>query len=151
MSGMASTIISPSFTVSYSSLTTLFPQSLRGTLSSSSTFGRRRISINGTSSSIITIRMSNPSSRTGVICSASSSVLPSALLFDCDGVLVDTEKDGHRISFNDTFAEVSIIIITLSYFTIFFFFLKSKIKWLCTASRKCRGHCAQFCTLRLIV
>ncbi|KAL5714772.1 hypothetical protein ACHQM5_016684 [Ranunculus cassubicifolius] len=38
----------------------------------------------------------------GVTCSA---VLPSALLFDCDGVLVDTEKDGHRISFNDTFAE----------------------------------------------
>ncbi|CBI14891.3 hypothetical protein VitviT2T_026520 [Vitis vinifera] len=35
------------------------------------------------------------------VCSA----LPSALLFDCDGVLVDTEKDGHRISFNDTFAE----------------------------------------------
>nr|POF27674.1 haloacid dehalogenase-like hydrolase domain-containing protein [Quercus suber] len=31
--------------------------------------------------------------------------LPSALLFDCDGVLVDTEKDGHRISFNDTFKE----------------------------------------------
>ncbi|XWS51346.1 hypothetical protein CRYUN_Cryun12cG0169300 [Craigia yunnanensis] len=40
-------------------------------------------------------------------CSAasSSSTLPSALLFDCDGVLVDTEKDGHRISFNDTFKE----------------------------------------------
>lgn len=40
-------------------------------------------------------------------CSAvdSSSVVPSALLFDCDGVLVDTEKDGHRVSFNDTFAE----------------------------------------------
>ncbi|KAI3454358.1 hypothetical protein Pfo_011021 [Paulownia fortunei] len=37
--------------------------------------------------------------------SAASSVLPKALLFDCDGVLVDTEKDGHRISFNDTFAE----------------------------------------------
>ncbi|KAK4843783.1 hypothetical protein QYF36_012585 [Acer negundo] len=37
--------------------------------------------------------------------SSSSSVLPSALLFDCDGVLVDTEKDGHRISFNDTFTE----------------------------------------------
>ncbi|XP_050224524.1 CBBY-like protein [Mercurialis annua] len=34
-----------------------------------------------------------------------ASVLPSALLFDCDGVLVDTEKDGHRISFNDTFNE----------------------------------------------
>ncbi|KAK6123601.1 hypothetical protein DH2020_042654 [Rehmannia glutinosa] len=37
--------------------------------------------------------------------SGAPSVLPKALLFDCDGVLVDTEKDGHRISFNDTFAE----------------------------------------------
>uniref|UniRef100_A0A7N0UTI3 Uncharacterized protein n=1 Tax=Kalanchoe fedtschenkoi TaxID=63787 RepID=A0A7N0UTI3_KALFE len=46
--------------------------------------------------------------RGAVKCMASASstgVLPSALLFDCDGVLVDTEKDGHRISFNDTFAE----------------------------------------------
>uniref|UniRef100_A0A1J3JS84 Haloacid dehalogenase-like hydrolase domain-containing protein n=1 Tax=Noccaea caerulescens TaxID=107243 RepID=A0A1J3JS84_NOCCA len=44
----------------------------------------------------------------GITCSAASSspaTLPSALLFDCDGVLVDTEKDGHRISFNDTFKE----------------------------------------------
>eukprot|EP00850_Spirogloea_muscicola_P023776 SM000387S14693 [mRNA] locus=s387:17036:19619:- [translate_table: standard] len=31
--------------------------------------------------------------------------LPEALLFDCDGVLVDTERDGHRISFNDAFRE----------------------------------------------
>ncbi|TXG51348.1 hypothetical protein EZV62_023872 [Acer yangbiense] len=57
----------------------------------------------------VTRTMSLTSSR--VTCSASSSssssssVLPSALLFDCDGVLVDTEKDGHRISFNDTFTE----------------------------------------------
>jgi len=29
--------------------------------------------------------------------------LPDALLFDCDGVLVDTEKDGHRVSFNAAF------------------------------------------------
>ncbi|RLM57943.1 haloacid dehalogenase-like hydrolase domain-containing protein [Panicum miliaceum] len=36
---------------------------------------------------------------------ASAVSLPAALLFDCDGVLVDTEKDGHRISFNETFAE----------------------------------------------
>ncbi|XP_043704883.1 CBBY-like protein [Telopea speciosissima] len=43
--------------------------------------------------------------RKAVTCSASSSSLPSALLFDCDGVLVDTEKDGHRVSFNDTFSE----------------------------------------------
>jgi beta-phosphoglucomutase-like phosphatase (HAD superfamily) len=28
-----------------------------------------------------------------------------ALLFDCDGVLVDTEKDGHRVTFNQAFAE----------------------------------------------
>jgi HAD superfamily hydrolase (TIGR01509 family) len=27
-----------------------------------------------------------------------------ALLFDCDGVLVDTERDGHRIAFNQAFA-----------------------------------------------
>ena len=47
--------------------------------------------------------------RLGVVkcmASAAPSVLPKALLFDCDGVLVDTEKDGHRVSFNDTFAEV---------------------------------------------
>ncbi|MQM22212.1 hypothetical protein Taro_055261 [Colocasia esculenta] len=53
----------------------------------------------------------------GVVCSAAAAAssspsspsfgvaLPAALLFDCDGVLVDTEKDGHRISFNETFAE----------------------------------------------
>ena len=27
-----------------------------------------------------------------------------ALIFDCDGVLVDTERDGHRVAFNQTFA-----------------------------------------------
>ncbi|CAI5509314.1 unnamed protein product, partial [Closterium sp. Naga37s-1] len=32
--------------------------------------------------------------------------LPEALLFDCDGVLVDTERDGHRVSFNQAFEEV---------------------------------------------
>ncbi|GFR40830.1 hypothetical protein Agub_g1305 [Astrephomene gubernaculifera] len=31
--------------------------------------------------------------------------LPDALLFDCDGVLVDTERDGHRISFNEAFKQ----------------------------------------------
>lgn len=48
-----------------------------------------------------------PVAQRGVVCASSSSPhsLPEALLFDCDGVLVDTEKDGHRISFNDTFAE----------------------------------------------
>ena len=27
-----------------------------------------------------------------------------ALIFDCDGVLVDTERDGHLVAFNRTFA-----------------------------------------------
>jgi len=28
-----------------------------------------------------------------------------ALIFDCDGVLADTERDGHRLTFNQAFAE----------------------------------------------
>ena len=28
-----------------------------------------------------------------------------AVLFDCDGVLADTERDGHRVSFNKVFGE----------------------------------------------
>ncbi len=31
-----------------------------------------------------------------------------ALIFDCDGVLVDTERDGHRIAFNRAFSEARI-------------------------------------------
>ncbi|KAG0613698.1 hypothetical protein M758_6G122900 [Ceratodon purpureus] len=34
-----------------------------------------------------------------------TAALPDALLFDCDGVLVDTERDGHRVCFNKAFAE----------------------------------------------
>ena len=30
---------------------------------------------------------------------------PEALLFDCDGVLVDTEPDGHRVAFNEAFKQ----------------------------------------------
>jgi HAD superfamily hydrolase (TIGR01509 family) len=30
------------------------------------------------------------------------------LIFDCDGVLADTERDGHRPAFNETFAEVGL-------------------------------------------
>ena len=29
-----------------------------------------------------------------------------ALIFDCDGVLVDTERDGHRVAFNKTFTNM---------------------------------------------
>ena len=31
-----------------------------------------------------------------------------AVLFDCDGVLADTERDGHRVSFNRVFSERSL-------------------------------------------
>jgi len=31
-----------------------------------------------------------------------------ALIFDCDGVLVDTERDGHRVAFNAAFAALGI-------------------------------------------
>ena len=31
-----------------------------------------------------------------------------ALIFDCDGVLVDTERDGHRVAFNEAFAAFGI-------------------------------------------
>lgn len=34
-----------------------------------------------------------------------------ALIFDCDGVLVDTEKDGHRVAFNQAFAERGLDIV----------------------------------------
>jgi HAD superfamily hydrolase (TIGR01509 family) len=31
-----------------------------------------------------------------------------ALIFDCDGVLVDTERDGHRVAFNRAFADAEL-------------------------------------------
>ena len=33
-----------------------------------------------------------------------------ALIFDCDGVLVDTERDGHRVAFNAAFEELDLEI-----------------------------------------
>jgi len=33
-----------------------------------------------------------------------------AVLFDCDGVLVDTERDGHRVAFNKAFADSGLAI-----------------------------------------
>ncbi|KAI5084546.1 hypothetical protein GOP47_0000715 [Adiantum capillus-veneris] len=37
--------------------------------------------------------------------------LPEAIFFDCDGVLVDTERDGHRVSFNETFKEKGLDVV----------------------------------------
>ena len=31
-----------------------------------------------------------------------------ALIFDCDGVLADTERDGHRVAFNQMFQEFGV-------------------------------------------
>ena len=33
-----------------------------------------------------------------------------AIIFDCDGVLVDTERDGHRVAFNKAFAQKGYVI-----------------------------------------
>jgi HAD superfamily hydrolase (TIGR01509 family) len=35
-------------------------------------------------------------------------MLIDALIFDCDGVLADTERDGHRVAFNRAFAEAGL-------------------------------------------
>jgi HAD superfamily hydrolase (TIGR01509 family) len=35
----------------------------------------------------------------------------SAVLFDCDGTLVDTERDGHRVAFNDTFRAFGLAVV----------------------------------------
>ena len=39
------------------------------------------------------------------VCQAAALQGPDALLFDCDGVLVDTEADGHRVAFNKAFKQ----------------------------------------------
>jgi hypothetical protein len=42
------------------------------------------------------------------LCKAAASDMPQALLFDCDGVLVDTERDGHRVAFNQAFKKMGL-------------------------------------------
>ncbi|KAL7222660.1 hypothetical protein ACSBR1_024370 [Camellia fascicularis] len=118
---MASSVVSPSLnTSSCSSSSILLPASLFDMKKYSVSSPRNHVR-SSLSSSILGTRLSTNGASSkksyrnggGFTCSASSSssssssssVLPSALLFDCDGVLVDTEKDGHRISFNDTFTE----------------------------------------------
>ncbi|KAL2492359.1 Haloacid dehalogenase-like hydrolase domain-containing protein [Abeliophyllum distichum] len=111
---MAATVISPPFTPYTSSpskwnstLPTCLSRKTIVLSSSSSIVGCSRLTCT-IKKSILTKTSTSKKSASGnrllVKCMASS-VLPKALLFDCDGVLVDTEKDGHRISFNDTFAE----------------------------------------------
>ncbi|GMP34002.1 hypothetical protein CsSME_00007071 [Camellia sinensis var. sinensis] len=112
---MASSVVSPSLNTSScsSSSSILLPAPLFDMKKYSVSSPRNHVR-SSLSSSILGTRLSTNRASSkksyrnggGFTCSASSSsVLPSALLFDCDGVLVDTEKDGHRISFNDTFTE----------------------------------------------
>lgn len=42
--------------------------------------------------------------RTAIVARVRNVDYPEALLFDCDGVLVDTEAEGHRVAFNEAFA-----------------------------------------------
>ncbi|GAV62562.1 HAD_2 domain-containing protein [Cephalotus follicularis] len=75
------------------------------TLSSASSILGTQIFLNNKTTRIIALSETSATSSSSNVTGSASSALPSALLFDCDGVLVDTEKDGHRISFNDTFKE----------------------------------------------
>lgn len=79
-----------------------FKQNNAKILSPSSLFGK---SLTITTSDLHVNQVSRRKSTSVVRCSVSSPATPAALLFDCDGVLVDTERDGHRVSFNDTFTE----------------------------------------------
>ncbi|XP_027168338.1 CBBY-like protein isoform X1 [Coffea eugenioides] len=114
-------------TISHSSLITLYSNSqlntssvLKNTFLSSTSLvysSSSTISINSCNTKLCgAVTLKSRNGRGGIrggrlVClvasssSAPSVNLPKALMFDCDGVLVDTEKDGHRISFNDTFAE----------------------------------------------
>ena len=53
-------------------------------------------------------RAGSVAQRGRVACRVRNIDAPQALLFDCDGVLVDTEKDGHRVAFNQTFKELGV-------------------------------------------
>ncbi|CAA3007476.1 haloacid dehalogenase-like hydrolase domain-containing At3g48420 [Olea europaea subsp. europaea] len=101
----AAAVIRPPFTISSSKRnSTLLSRTSIILSSTSSIVGCSRLNCM-IKNQMSTTKKNASGSRLLVKCMASSSVLPKALLFDCDGVLVDTEKDGHRISFNDTFAE----------------------------------------------
>ena len=65
---------------------------------------RRSPAVGQLTSPIVALRAgARPSSSSSgrILCRAAA--LPEALLFDCDGVLVDTERDGHRPAFNEAF------------------------------------------------
>ncbi|XP_021720215.1 CBBY-like protein [Chenopodium quinoa] len=105
---MASSVIySPSTAAPSSSHTKLFKicniKQQNAKFISPSSFLGKNLAI---SNDLNTKKLRSMKKRSSLVnCSVSPPAPPAALLFDCDGVLVDTERDGHRVSFNDTFTE----------------------------------------------
>lgn len=67
---------------------------------------RAAVSVSGRSLALGTTRRCNAAA-VRIVTSANLRNIdwPQAILFDCDGVLCDTERDGHRITFNAAFKE----------------------------------------------
>jgi phosphoglycolate phosphatase-like HAD superfamily hydrolase len=61
-----------------------------------------------------------------------------ALIFDVDGTLADTEKDGHRVVFNQAFAEAGLKFINFSDLNIFQVFSVLTHNIMCDRPRKDR-------------
>ena len=55
-------------------------------------------------SHLVHLNLQRRRSHHGIVCSLRNIDYPEALLFDCDGVLVDTEAEGHRVAFNEAFS-----------------------------------------------
>ena len=55
-----------------------------------------------------------------------------ALIFDCDGVLADTERDGHLPAFNQTFREFGLpqyLLPSLLFVNICLFLTPAGLSW----------------------
>lgn len=72
-----------------------------------SIFAAALLTVSGTVSAFSSV---TPATFGGVRSSTTTSLAASleAILFDCDGVLADTERDGHRLAFNRAFVEKGI-------------------------------------------
>ncbi len=56
-----------------------------------------------TTTTTTTMTMATMTTTTTTTTTMTMMPMPEAILFDCDGVLADTERDGHRVSFNLAF------------------------------------------------
>lgn len=67
--------------------------------------------------------------------------LPAAVLFDCDGVLVDTEAQGHRVSFNKAFRQKGKVLCKLVVLTVWLSQAQPHRTACCTAARHTHMAC----------